>query len=102
MNLVFSFATEQRRRVAFAIFRQLALENSVHFGTNIRKHVYDNGNTFYSTGCTISDEESFEMRTVRIKNLKEDNDKGALREVCRFFEVLTSQWLYEQSVIINS
>ncbi|KAJ1371275.1 hypothetical protein KIN20_033195 [Parelaphostrongylus tenuis] len=115
-----SFPTEQRRRAAFSLFRQLVIENSVHFGTNDWKHVYDNGNTFYSVGCTITDEESFEMKPeelasdfarehlrcvklaitvkhvgkVRIKNLREDDGEGALREVCRFFEVLTSQCLY--------
>uniref|UniRef100_A0A158PCU8 PAZ domain-containing protein n=1 Tax=Angiostrongylus cantonensis TaxID=6313 RepID=A0A158PCU8_ANGCA len=120
------FSTQQRRRALFALFRQLVSDNLNHFGEDRCKHVYDLGNTFYSIGCKITEQNGevvFKMKPseivsssaraflprrcqqllftvqyagqVRIKGLREDEEEGNVREACRFFEVLTSQCLYE-------
>ncbi|VDM54782.1 unnamed protein product [Angiostrongylus costaricensis] len=120
------FSTQQRRRALFALFKQLVTDNLDHFGEDRSKHVYDLGNTFYSIGCRITEQDGevmFKMKPseivsssareflprrcqqllftvqyvgqIRIKDLRQNEDEGYLREACRFFEVLTSQYLYD-------
>lgn len=64
----YSLPTQHRRRALFAVFRQLVKSNPEAFGDDRHKHVYDLGNTFYSVGCTITQEHGdciFKIPAVR-------------------------------------
>ncbi|KJH50687.1 PAZ domain protein [Dictyocaulus viviparus] len=90
-------STQLRRRALFSVFRQLVTERAEIFGEDSTKHVYDLGNTFYSIGCRIKEQDGdivLDMKPVFLKRLKQNESETSLREAARFLDVLTSQSLY--------
>ncbi|EYB83183.1 hypothetical protein Y032_0341g3013 [Ancylostoma ceylanicum] len=78
--------TQHRRRALFAVFRQLVKSHPEAFGEDRHKHVYDLGNTFYSVGCTITQEHGDVVFRIPAEEIKSEFSrkflsKGGLKEL---------------------
>ncbi|WKX93913.1 hypothetical protein Q1695_011294 [Nippostrongylus brasiliensis] len=83
--------TQQRRSALFNLFAQLVEEHPEYFGEDAAKHVYDLGNTFYSIGCKITQNDG----DVVIEMVPDDVKCGFTKKV--LFKgtkqiVITLQW----------
>ncbi|XGW10862.1 hypothetical protein V3C99_012400 [Haemonchus contortus] len=81
----------QRKQALFALFGQVVSEHPEFFGENSWRHVYDLGNTFYSIGCKIKEDDGdvvFEMTpdAINCKSSREFFSRGCSKLI------ITVQW----------
>ncbi|KAK6039420.1 PAZ domain protein, partial [Cooperia oncophora] len=81
----------QRKQALFALFGQVVSEHPEYFGENSWKHVYDLGNTFYSIGCKITENDGDVVFEMAPDEINCPQSRNFLSKGCKKL-IITVQW----------